>query len=718
MEKKKRKLWKDSDMKAALQAVGDKSLTVTQAASSYNVPRKTLDDRVKGKVVHGTNPGRDPILTKEEEEYLCNYLFYMAERGFPLTRRMVMSFAWSIAERAGKASIFNPELGPGDHWWLNFRKRNPKVTLRKTDKLDRGRAECLDLDVVNDYFELLKKTLAENNLMHSPRCIYNCDESFLPLDGTREKAVTSVKAKHSYAQAHGTTDHITLLCGASAAGLALPPMIIFPKAFPGGSYTFKGPDDAVYAKSESGWVDSELFLSWMNKVFLPHAAAQRPLLLIIDGHKSHMTLDLVDVARANDVILFCLPPHTTHALQPLDVSVFKSLKDNFYKSVRALSFVKKNFTVSKRDFASVVKGPFEKSFSMSNIKAGFAKTGIFPFNPDAVEKSKMKPSECYQYLDTSTSSDGAGESTAGDESAESFILAPVTPSPVVSDCQQETTNLLTPPASDSSQTAPVPDSTSVADTPTSLTITPPQESSTPQTRSSATNPLVRAGLVPTHLADLFSTPETEMQPKKRRIVKARVLTENEYVEMMKEKDRKEKETEELKQKRKEEREKKRKEREKVQEEKRKERERKKEEREKAKQAKGNGKKRAAPTRQKRSKVPEVNGSESDGAGSSTSKKSKADSASSESEDEEVLQQKPKRTRQLPARFKTQSDSESSSESSGTECCICSNREPPWPACAAENIFWIDCDKCGDWVHCHCAFGRNASSRRYMCSKCA
>ena len=60
-----------------------------------------------------------------------------------------------------------------------------------------------------------------------------------------------------------------------------------------------------------------------------------------------------------------------------------------------------------------------------------------------------------------------------------------------------------------------------------------------------------------------------MQPKKRRIVKARVLTENEYVEMMKEKDRKEKETEELKQKRKEEREKKRKEREKVQEEKRK-----------------------------------------------------------------------------------------------------------------------------------------------------
>ena len=63
-------------------------------------------------------------------------------------------------------------------------------------------------------------------------------------------------------------------------------------------------------------------------------------------------------------------------LQPLDVAVFKSFKDQFFKSVRALSFSKKNFEVSKRDFAAVVKEPFEKAFSMSNIKAGFSKAGI------------------------------------------------------------------------------------------------------------------------------------------------------------------------------------------------------------------------------------------------------------------------------------------------------------------------------------------------------
>lgn len=90
--------------------------------------------------------------------------------------------------------------------------------------------------------------------------------------------------------------------------------------------------------------------------------------------------------------MISLPPHTTHALQPLDVAVFKSLKDSFAKSVRALSFTKKNLVVSKR---RVVKRPLDQAFCIFNIKSGFSKCGIYPFNPDAVAKNKMKPSSVY-----------------------------------------------------------------------------------------------------------------------------------------------------------------------------------------------------------------------------------------------------------------------------------------------------------------------------------
>ena len=145
-------------------------------------------------------------------------------------------------------------------------------------------------------------------------------------------------------------------------------MIIFSKSFPGGQYRFDG---------------------------------QQPLLLLMDGHKSHMSLDLVDLCRENNVILFCLPPHMTHALQPLDVSVFKSLKDNYSKSVHSIAFARKNFIVTKRDFSCIIKLPFERAFSIPNIKAGFAKCGIYPFNRDAMPIAIMIPSSLH---DSSSSS--------------------------------------------------------------------------------------------------------------------------------------------------------------------------------------------------------------------------------------------------------------------------------------------------------------------------
>ena len=115
-----------------------------------------------------------------------------------------------------------------------------------------------------------------------------------------------------------------------------------------------------------------------------------------------MTLDIIDLCQENNIILFCLPPHTTHAVQPLDVAVFKSFKDHFSKAVRSLSFTKKNFIVTKREFSRVVKSPFEKSFSIPNIKSGFAKCGIYPFNPNAVSKSKMTPLSVHTLISSST----------------------------------------------------------------------------------------------------------------------------------------------------------------------------------------------------------------------------------------------------------------------------------------------------------------------------
>ena len=161
--------------------------------------------------------------------------------------------------------------------------------------------------------------------------------------------MTLKRSRNTYMQAQGTSEHITMLCAASAARLPLPPKIIYSKCFPGGQYRFEGPDNALYAKSDSGWIDSELFLMWLKIFFLKHVVSQRPVVLFTDGHKSHINIDVIDLCRQNDIILFCLPPHTTHALQPLDVSVFKSLKDHYAKTVRSLTFAKPSFMVYNKE---------------------------------------------------------------------------------------------------------------------------------------------------------------------------------------------------------------------------------------------------------------------------------------------------------------------------------------------------------------------------------
>ena len=708
---KLRKQWNDDDMVAAMQAVEKKELTISAAATRFNVPRKTLDDRIKGRVQHGTTPGPSTVLTTEEEDALESYLIYMAQRGFPLTRTMTKAFAWAIAKRSGKADRFNPEYGPSEHWWTNFRKRHPRLTLRTTDKLERSRAEALSPEIVKEYFETLKPILERNNLLNLPRQLYNCDETFLPLDFTREKAVTLKNTKYVYAQAHGTTDHITVLCAASAAGLPLPPFIIYPKSFPGGQYRFDGPDDALYGKSESGWIDSELFMAWLKKIFLKHVVAQRPVVLFIDRHKTHMTLDVIDLCRENEIILFCLPPHTTHALQPLDVAVFKSLKDHFSKSVRALAFSKPNFVVSKRDFAKVFKGPFERAFSITNVKAGFEKSGIFPFNPDAIAVAKTLPSALYSPQSSGPScpqSSASNTSNTSTEDSDSTFSA-VSPSPTVSPwCSQSSQK-------DDSHTGP-PDQ--VCPTATST----PQSSSLivnrPQSSYFIANPLVAAGLVPVNLADILAPPsEGAAASKKRakRITGARELTANEYTARLKEEERKKKEVAEEKERKKEERKRKREEKEEANRRKKAEREearkkkavekeevKKRKEGEKEKIAKLKKGSAAKPSARPRLELPTDSSSDS------------APSSGEQDSSSEPSFSRPKRQRQLPARFRNDSDS-SSEDDDAVLCAICHAKEP---TCAAKTVFWVDCEMCGAWVHSYCAFQSNSVSRRYTCDLCS
>ena len=52
----------------------------------------------------------------------------------------------------------------------------------------------------------------------------------------------------------------------------------------------------LFAFSPKGWIDTELFENWFFHHFLVYAPPVRPLLLLLDGHSSHYSPQLVNKA--------------------------------------------------------------------------------------------------------------------------------------------------------------------------------------------------------------------------------------------------------------------------------------------------------------------------------------------------------------------------------------------------------------------------------------
>jgi hypothetical protein len=82
------------------------------------------------------------------------------------------------------------------------------------------------------------------------------------------------------------------------------------------------------------WMTSYLFSTWISHFIecvqsIGGISTKNRHLLILDGHSSHVTLDIVQEARTVGLDLLTLPSHTFHALQPLDVSIFKPFKTFF-----------------------------------------------------------------------------------------------------------------------------------------------------------------------------------------------------------------------------------------------------------------------------------------------------------------------------------------------------------------------------------------------------
>ncbi|KAF7205929.1 uncharacterized protein [Nothobranchius furzeri] len=378
--RKKKKKWSEEAMERALIEVKSGRCTVRQAAKEFGVPKSSLGDRVSGRVTPGSRSGPAQLITSADEKLLVDFCLYMSKHGFPLTKQQVVSFASSIYKRRHRRVAFSKL---GQTWWLNFRKRQEKnITIQPADSVVRGRTACVRTEAVDQFFRLLNSVTNTHGLRDKPHQIYSCSETSFQLG--RKKNILPKSISLGCKPAPSSRDHISILACFNAAAGDIPPFIIYSKAYPGGvCYKTQGPPHALYGWSDSGCINSELFKKWFLKHFLIHAPKERPLLLLLDGHKSPVSLEVVESARKEDIILLSLPPHCSHILQPLDAGLFVVLKQHFASLTGTGCAADSHFTVSKKEFSGVFKQTYQvtkEEEGVMIVKEGFGKCGIYPLD--------------------------------------------------------------------------------------------------------------------------------------------------------------------------------------------------------------------------------------------------------------------------------------------------------------------------------------------------
>ncbi|KAH3956578.1 hypothetical protein HBH52_256050 [Parastagonospora nodorum] len=97
-----------------------------------------------------------------------------------------------------------------------------------------------------------------------------------------------------------------------------------------------------------------------------HPERQRNRLLIIDGHESHNSLEFQQYYKDNKIITICMPPHSSHLLQPLNVGCFAPLKKAYRRQAEEL--MRNQIThITKLKFLPCFKRAFDAAITPSNI---------------------------------------------------------------------------------------------------------------------------------------------------------------------------------------------------------------------------------------------------------------------------------------------------------------------------------------------------------------
>lgn len=305
---KTRKLnqWKQDRMKGAIeeyrQVIDNGGVpNMRLLARAWNVPKSTLQRRVKGNGQSEHTIGRKTIISIEDEVELKEMIIVLGKRGFPLRMGDIKQLAYQFATKKGIRGFSTVQEKAGYKWLWDFLRRNRNLRIRKPEALSANRAAGFNPTVVNTWFKKYQDTIERLGLENVPDHIWNCDETGLQdhFLSTRVVAEAGLPCFEITAGEKGETS--TCLSSINAGGGYGP--IIFKGKRMKAEWVFGAPENTFLRMTDNGWINTELFTEW-GKFFLQSLPKDypRPHLLLVDGHSSHVyNIEFLNLTKDNNV---------------------------------------------------------------------------------------------------------------------------------------------------------------------------------------------------------------------------------------------------------------------------------------------------------------------------------------------------------------------------------------------------------------------------------
>ncbi|XP_025836076.1 uncharacterized protein LOC112906347 [Agrilus planipennis] len=255
------------------------------------------------------------VFTKEEELHLAKYLEKASKLHHGLSSLCVRQLAYQLAIQNQKADEkickWANNIASYD-WFYGFMKRNTQLSLRVPEATSLSRSTSFNKHNIGCFFENLQKLLVKYHF--GPEAIWNIDETGLSTVHKPKKIVATKGVKQIGKMTPGERGElVTACCATNAMRGYIPPFLIFPRKNWQDRMLNGAPAGTNASVFPSGWMTAENFIK-----FLQHfkkytkCSVECPMLIIMDNHDSHISIESLNFAKENGISLSTIPPHTSH----------------------------------------------------------------------------------------------------------------------------------------------------------------------------------------------------------------------------------------------------------------------------------------------------------------------------------------------------------------------------------------------------------------------